>query len=757
MQRIIVDAWRIKHQRASQCTWFNADLSIGSRLDTFLVSKNISSTISSCEISPCVYSDHDFVSVNFEVANNFHNGPGLWKFNNSLLRDENYCISIRSLIDQHLLFKHVFLSIKDFWESLKVSIKQETVSFARAKRKELSRDKVLITYRLIVLKNLLVSGDLSVQSEIRELESLLESLFTEGLNGSKIHSRAKWFEEGEAPTRYFFKLEQRFEKNNITSVYNANESEVSSHEDIMKAHVDFYTKLFSPDSIDITVQNELLANVTRRLSVPDRDLCEGDLLLSEATDTLKSMSNNKSPGPDGLTAEFYSSFWDLLDTSDLCDFMKTSITRLVFKKGDKKNLKNWRPISLLNVDYKICSKSLSMRLSKVLDVIVAPDQTCSVPGRSISSNLNLLRDTLDYIQRTNETGILLSLDQEKAFDRVDRSFLLNLLKHYGFGPSFCNWIMTLYHGANMQILVNGWLTEKVDLLRGVRQGDSLSPMLYVLCVEVLACKIRNSPQIEGFLLPGARGNSFKVGLYADDTTSFLKNIFSLNELFKVISLYEKGTGAKLNRSKSEAMWLGARKNCVDQPLGLTWVRKMKILGVVFGTVNVEQDNWEPRLSKLDKTLNMWKSRSLSLIGKALIINILGVSKLLYLTRVLVTPNWVLDKYNRLIWPFLWGSKIETVARTTLHCPVPKGGLNITDFRVKGEALSLASVLSITNDSESNCFYLTKYFIGGRLARFGAQWACLRDNSSPNAASPTTFYNNCLKSLEKLSLTVLVYL
>ena len=106
---------------------------------------------------------------------------------------------------------------------------------------------------------------------------------------------------------------------------------------------------------------------------------------------------------------------------------RNSPARVIFKKGDRKNLKNWRPISLLNVDYKICSKVLSLRLSKVLEFIVDPDQTCSVPGRKITSNLHILRDVLDYIDRTNETGILISLDQEKAFDRVNRTFLLNLL------------------------------------------------------------------------------------------------------------------------------------------------------------------------------------------------------------------------------------------------------------------------------------------------------------------------------------------
>ena len=111
-----------------------------------------------------------------------------------------------------------------------------------------------------------------------------------------------------------------------------------------------------------------------------------------------------------------------------------------------------------------------------------------IPGRSIFSNLSLLRDTLAFIERTRESGILLSLDQEKAFDRVDSSFLLNLIEHFGFGPWFRACIATLYKGAYMQILVNDFLSNPVPLLRGVRQGDALSPMLYILCVEALACK-----------------------------------------------------------------------------------------------------------------------------------------------------------------------------------------------------------------------------------------------------------------------------
>ena len=142
----------------------------------------------------------------------------------------------------------------------------------------------------------------------------------------------------------------------------------------------------------------------------------------------------------------------------------------------------------------------------------------------------ILSDILDYIDRTGETGILVSLDQEKAFDRVNRTSLQNLLTRFGFGASFCHWIDAFYNGANMRVIVDERLTEPIPLSRGVCQGDSLSPMLYILCVETLACKIRSCSGIEGFLLPGAKRPQCKVGVYADDTTSLVKSVHSLEAL-----------------------------------------------------------------------------------------------------------------------------------------------------------------------------------------------------------------------------------
>ena len=483
------------------------------------------------------------------------------------------------------------------------------------------------------------------------------------------------------------------------------------------------------------------------------------------SESVKSLALHKSPGPDGLTLEFYLRFWQLLlpllhrlynssyTAQSLPESLRTSVTRLIFKKrGDIKDLKNWRPISLLNTDYKILSKAITLRLSRVLSSLVDPDQTCSVPGRSITSNVTLLRDVLDYIERTNEPGILVSLDQEKAFDRVNHSFLFRLLEQLGFGPSFIRWVHTLYTGANMRIILNGFLSGRIDLKRGVRQGDPLSPLLYVLCVEVLACQIRSSPFISGFLLPGARGTHFRVRQYADDTTTFVRNISSLTQIFNLVSLYERGSGARLNRSKTEAMWLGAWKSRVDEPLGLTWVKKMKVLGVWFGVVPVEQDNWLPKVIKLEKSVNLWRSRSLSLIGKSLIINVIGLSKFYYLARILLLPQWVSRRVNQAIWPFLWGSKMETVSRKSISCSVHDGGLGLTDFPLKCEALRVSSLAALLSDPEDKSFFLCKYFAGWHLARLSSQWSTLRDNSSPHTFTPTSFYAACIATLSKLDLT-----
>jgi len=178
---------------------------------------------------------------------------------------------------------------------------------------------------------------------------------------------------------------------------------------------------------------------------------------------------------------------------------------------------------------------------------------------------------------------------------------------------------------------------------------------------------------------------------------------------------------------------------------------MKILGIWFGNgiTTVEQDNWLPRLSKLENNLNLWKSRSLSLVGKSLIINVIGASKFWFLAKILPVPHWVETRFKKLVYHFLWNSKIETVSRQTLSAPVQEGGLGILDFSSKCKALKVSLVLDIANRSTTKDFFLLKYFISSQLAKLRPEWSHLRDNSGPSALTPTSFYKHSLKSITDL--------
>ena len=189
------------------------------------------------------------------------------------------------------------------------------------------------------------------------------------------------------------------------------------------------------------------------------------------------------------------------------------------------------------------------------------------------------------------------------------------------------------------IICNGQLSSPIFLQRGVRQGCPLSPLLYVLVSEVLSTQIHKCKEIEGFRLPGAGGLQFKVSQYADEATNFLKTERSLFLLLQIVHRYEKGSGAKLNTARSEAMWLGRWRDNGATPYGLKWVNKMIIVGVYFsnGLLSVEQDNWKPKLDKLKSVLNLWSSRELSFIGHAMILNVVGASHFWHVAKILGPP------------------------------------------------------------------------------------------------------------------------
>ena len=217
------------------------------------------------------------------------------------------------------------------------------------------------------------------------------------------------------------------------------------------------------------------------------------------------------------------------ERGELSNSQRHGIIRLIEKKGkDRRYVKNWRPISLLNVDTKIVSKVFAMRLEKVLPHVINGDQYAYVKGRSIFDAVRSIGDIMDYTMINQLPGLMVAVDFEKAFDSISLNFLLEALRSFNFGPSFIKWVSVFYSNISSCVINNGFSTPLFPVERGVRQGDPLSPYLFILALKVLLINIRSDPSINGIK---TGDTTTKIIAFADDLTTFVQGNNSLEHVF----------------------------------------------------------------------------------------------------------------------------------------------------------------------------------------------------------------------------------
>ena len=327
------------------------------------------------------------------------------------------------------------------------------------------------------------------------------------------------------------------------------------------------------------------------------------------------------------------------------------------------------------------------------------DQTCGVPGRSIFSNLYLIRDLIEYCSAKNLPLAIISLDQQKAFDRVNWTFLDRVLQRMNFGPEFRQWIRVIYSEISSACLHSGYVTSFFEVSCGACQSDPLSSLLYTLVAEVLRAAIRNCKDIRGIRLPGSSEES-KTGQYADDgDLQTLVDDFSISKAFEIIHIFEKGSGSWLNLGKTEGMLFGSMAGRRDGPVDIKWrTDYVKVLGIFFTTSSRDLEclNWNFRIEKLAKRLESWKFRNFSLKGKSITINTLALSGLWYTGSVVPLPAWAEKKINQIIFDFLWSGKNEQIKRQVCYLPHELGGLNVVNVALKYKALLARGVVFITD-------------------------------------------------------------
>ena len=453
------------------------------------------------------------------------------------------------------------------------------------------------------------------------------------------------------------------------------------------------TKDHTPTQTEITITSEFVTNSNiQSLNEEDKQSCEGLVSVEECEKMLKTFQNNKTPGNDGLSKEFLAFFWEevklILVESFNCSFhagelstsQKQAIITLIDKKGkDRLQIKNWRPLSLLNVDYKIVSKVVANRMQNVLPKLIHYNQSGFIKDRFIGDTIRTILDIIDYTDKYNKQGLLMMIDFEKAYDSVEWPFLFKVLEQCNFGPTFIKWIKTLYTGIESCVSNGGNSSSYFKVTKGMRQGDPLSSYLFVLVVEMLAIAIRNNTKIHGLEIAN---HNIKILQYADDTTAVLSDLQSATEFIEMLNRFKIISGLNINIEKTEAIWLGAFKNRKDSPLGIKWSKEpVKILGIYICNDQEEAIEWnfKKRLKQVQTTLSRWKCRDLSLTGKVLIIKCYAVSQFLYIAHLLPFPKHRIKEFEREIYAFLWNGKTHKVKMNTVIQDYCKGGQTMPDL------------------------------------------------------------------------------
>ena len=444
------------------------------------------------------------------------------------------------------------------------------------------------------------------------------------------------------------------------------------------------------------------------------------------------MNKNKSPGIDGLGSEFYIVFKDFLTSilkevyedifkkEEMNQRMGMGLIKLIYKrKGDKVDLKNYRPITMLNTDLKILTKVLANRLKEVMPTIIKTNQVYGVKGKDIADTTLSIIDRIRYMKEKNKKGYVISLDFEKAFDRVEHDYLFGILRRYGFGDNFVKWITILYRGAITRIQCNGFLTECFKITRSIRQGCPLSALLYSLVAEPLGLAIKIDEDIRGINIEGSGGNE-KIFQYADDTTIIVKDIESVNKVMEVVQMFCRGSGGKLNEEKTIYVRFGG-VNVLTDYFHFKETKEIRILGVLMGKDerNVKEKMWEEIVGGIERRLNFWKLRTLSLKGKVLILNVLMVSKLWYVLYVTAMPVWVEKRLKKCFLDFLWNGKPSRIAYSTLIGEVGKGGMGLIDVEQRKNSLRVKIVKKYLDDGHKTAWKKTmEYFLTWGMEFYG---------------------------------------
>ncbi|MCH80227.1 cysteine-rich receptor-like protein kinase [Trifolium medium] len=557
--------------------------------------------------------------------------------------------------------------------------------------------------KILKMKEKLNNLDLQCQETeieanvIQERAEVMEKLFKLADLNCSIKwqkARVQWIKEGDANSRFFHNcVNSRRRLNDIHCI----EKEgvlIEDMKDIKKEIFNHFKAQFQ--------KKGLKRPKMENFSFKKIDEAESNMLVEKFTEeeikqAVWDCENMKSPGPDGVSFGFIKDFWEDVK-GDIFRFMtefhekgklvkgiNSTFIALIPKKDNPSKLNDFRPISLVGCAYKILSKVLANRLKKVMHNIISGVQTAFVQGRQILDGVLIANEVIEEAKRLNREVVFFKVDFEKAYDSVDWDFLEFVMRKMNFPWKWRKWIRESTSTAMVSVLINGSPTKEFIMERGLRQGDPLSPFLFLMVAEgfnVLMQKVIMDREFEGYGVGRDEELTISHLQFADDTLVIGKrswaNIFTVKA---ILQLFEIISGLKVNFHKSELIginvddsWLKDAASVLNCKVGSL---PFYYLGLPIGADPRKIRTWEPVINSLRKRLLSWKNRALSMGGRLVLLKSVLTALPIYFLSFFKAPSGIISLIESLFKNFLWGGSEEA---KKIHWENGGGGLEMRKNR-----------------------------------------------------------------------------
>ncbi|RVW34945.1 Transposon TX1 uncharacterized 149 kDa protein [Vitis vinifera] len=572
-----------------------------SRLDRFLISEdweNHFSGVSQCTL-PRPVSDHAPILLD---GGGVRRGPIPFRFENMWMKEEG--------------FKDL---LKGWWQGFNFNGSYSFVLSEKLKALK-ERQRRLNEQELEARKK--------AKEEFKKWASMEEISWRQ-------KSRQIWLKEGDKNTGFFHKMANSNSRRNCLKKIKVSGICLLEDQDIQRGVVRAYQDLLSDPGGWHPSMSSLEFD---RIGREEAARLEKMFSLEEVYLALSELNGDKAPGPDGFPIAFSQFCWDFVK-DEIMGFFKDFFERgkfirsvnstflvLVPKKGGAEDLRDYRPISLVGGLYKILAKVLANRLKKVVSKVVSSSQNAFVEGRQILDAALIANKAIDSLLKGDEAGVLCKLDLEKAYDHINWDFLMSVMQKMGFGEKWVGWIRWCITTASFSVLINGSPTGFFQSTRGLRQGDPISPYLFVLGMEALSCLINKAVRggfLSGCRLRGRGGNGIQVShlLFADDTLVFCKDSQDqMDVLSWLLMWFEAISGLNINLEKSEILPVGRVENAevLASELGCkVGSLPSTYLGLPLGVPHKSVVVWDGVEERMRKRLALWKRQFISKGGESL--------------------------------------------------------------------------------------------------------------------------------------------